>query len=194
MPRLIDLWEQIARRAMKIIPVEAGSIIGYAVRRYPNRSITGNDGFTVVKGEPLMELHLDSRLIEARTAGFSAHQRILYLRRELIAGLRGFAHLVKTDPTLAEIRGVWAFTLLNRGVEPLGFTVVDVPPNFTRWITTLYMKRLLSAYHPEHEGRLQQREEELVTKEIFMSRSMLLSRYGEERRKGRAQPQASSAE
>lgn len=194
MPRLIDLWERIARRAMGIRPVAGGSVVGYSIRRYPGRGFTSADGTAVQKGDPVIELHLDSRQIEARTAGATTHGRVLFLRKEMIAGLRAFAGLVKTDPALAQTRGIWAMTLIHRGVEPLGFTVTDLPPGLLRSLSDRYMKMLLRVYHPEHEGRLQQREEELVSKEIFMSQAVLLSRYGEERPKGRMRPKASPDE
>jgi hypothetical protein len=194
MPRLIDLWERIVRRAMGIKPVTEGSVVGYAIRRYPGRSLTTPDGVSLRRGDPVIELHLDSRQIEARTAGATAHGRVLFLRREMLAALRAFAGLVRTDPALARTQGIWALTLMHRGVEPFGFTVIDVPPSLWRSLADRYLKLLLKVYHPEGEGRLHQREEELVAKEIFMPQAVLLSRYGEERRKGRTQPEASSGE
>jgi hypothetical protein len=185
MPPLIDLWDRLARKAMGIRPAAEGSALGYTIRRYPGRSLTSDDGVTVRRGEPVIELHLDSRLIREQTAGATAHGRIIYLRREFMNGLRAFAHLVSTDPALAQTRGIWAITLLHRGVDMFGFTVIDLPPSPTRWLTDRYMKMLLANYHPDHDERLHQREEELVSKEIFLSKERLLERYGEGRRKER---------
>lgn len=193
MPRLIDLWDRLARKALGVRSVAEDSVIGYVIRRYPGRSLTGSDGATLCRGELVIELHLNSRLLAAKTAGATTHQRVLFLLRELIAGLRAIARLARSDPDLASVRGVWGLTILNRGVEPLGFTVVDMRPGLIRWMTALYLKWLLSAYHPDGPERLHQREEALVPRELFMSTGMLLSRYGEERRRER-QPKASSDE
>lgn len=178
MPRLIELWDRIARKAIGVRPVAEGSVIGYAIRRYPGRSLTNADGSTLTRGEPVMELHLDSQLLAQKTAGATAHRRIIFLLRELRTALQIMAQLARNDPKLANTRGLWGLTLLHRGFEPLGFTVVDLPPGLTQRITTLYLKWLLAAYHPDGEERLHQREEELVPKELFLSREELLARYG----------------
>ncbi|MFZ5827020.1 MAG: YkoP family protein [Bacillota bacterium] len=193
MPRLIELWDRLARKALGVRPLGESTVVGYAIRRYPGRSLTAADGTVLARGEPVIELHLDSRLLAAQTAGANTHQRVLFLLREVIAGLHVIARLVRSDPALAKVRGVWGVTILNRVVDRLGFTVVDLTPGFTRWITTRYLKWLLSSYHPDGEERLHQREEELVPREIFMSTETLLSRYGQERSRLR-QPKPGSDE
>ncbi|MFZ5816442.1 MAG: YkoP family protein [Bacillota bacterium] len=193
MRRLIHLWDPIARKLMGIRPTAPGSIAGYSIRRYPGRSLTGADGSRIRRGERVLEVHIDSRLLEERTAGLTAHQRSLYLRREMIAGLQAYARLLSADPALEDVRGLWALTLIHRGVDLLGFTVIDLPGGLTRWLSTLYLKWILAAYHPDGDDRLHQREEALVPKEIFMSREVLLSRYGQERRRER-KPKVNKAE
>lgn len=193
MARLIDLWDPLARRLMGIRTVAEGSVVGYAIRRYPRSSLSDGHGATVQKGEPVIELHLDSRQIQAKTAGATAHQRILFLRREVLAALRLLAQQLKTDPDLNRTRGVWAFSFIHRGVEFLGFTVIDVEPSPFRSLTARYLRWLLASYHPDGDGRLEQREEELVPKEIFLSKERLLALYGAERRRER-QPKAEPAE
>lgn len=194
MARWIDLWEWVARRAMAIRPVTEGSVVGYTLRRYPGRPFSAPDGTRVSRGDLVIELHLDSRQIADRTRGATAHGRVIFMRREIIAALRAFARQVQTDPALVPTRGIWALTLIHRGVEPLGFTVTDLPPSPWRSLTDRYMRMLLTLYHPDRDERLHQREEELVSKEIFMSKPVLLHRYGEERRRDRTQPESRSGE
>jgi len=178
MIRLVRLWDRLARRFLAIRPAGEGAVLGYALRRYPGRGITMADGAALRRGDLVLELHLDSRLLAAETAGDTAHRRILRLRRELIADLRALTARVEGDPQLAAVKGLWGLTLLNRGVEFLGFTVADLPPGPGRALATWYMRLLLTAYHPEGGGRLQRRQEALVAKEIFLPMAVLLGRYG----------------
>lgn len=188
MPNLVRVWDQLARRLMAIQPAAEGSVLGFALRRYPGRGVTTADGSRLRRGDLVLELHLDSRLLAAGAGEATTHQRILRLRKAMLSGLRALAARVEQEPRLAEARGVWGLTILHRGVEFLGFTVSDLPPGIGRWLTTWYMRRLLIAYHPEGGDRLHHREEALVAKEIFLPREALLSLYGSGGRTRRERP------
>lgn len=193
MPGLIAHWDHFARKLLAVRPITEGSMLGYALRPYPHRALHAPDGTVLVRrGEPVIELHIDSRLIAERTAGASAQQRVLTLRREMLSGVRTLATQVKTVPHLADVRGLWGLTLLYRPMALYGFTVTDLPPGLWRWLTTRYMRLLLITYHPDGEERLVDHEEELVAKEIFLGREELLRKFGGDR-EGRRQ-QGRSAE
>lgn len=174
-------WDQFARRLMGVRPVSPGSMLGYALRRYPHRELRTPDGEVLLRrGDLVIELHIDSRLIAAQTSGASAHQRVLALRRDMLKGMRNLAALVRTDPRFAEVRGLWGLTLLYGPMSHYGFAVVDLAPGLWQWLSTRYMRLLLAAYHPDGEERLAGREEKQVAKEIFLGREALLHRFGRE--------------
>lgn len=179
MDSLITTWDRIARKLMGIRPAAEGAVVSYALRRYRGRTLTTAEGFQLRSGDQVLELHLDSRLLAERTAGASPHRRSMLLRREMLVGLKALAKLTATDPKLAHVQGVWGLTLFHRGVEFFGFTAVELPPGLGRNLTTWYMRQLLAAYHPAGTDRLQQREESLIAKQIFLPRPLLLTRYGE---------------
>lgn len=184
MQRLIRAWDRLVRKLLFIRPVREGGVLGYSLRRYPGRGVVTPTGARLRRGDLVLELHLDSRLLAESTAGDTAHKRILRLRRTLLADLRELALQVEADPRLAGAAGLWGLTLLHRGVGFLGFTVAEPEPGPGGRLATWYMRLLLTAYHPEGEDRLQQREEELVAREIFLPMAEFRTRYGSKARGG----------
>ncbi|MEW8978014.1 MAG: hypothetical protein AB2385_06370 [Symbiobacterium sp.] len=175
---VIRAWDRLARNLFSIRPARDGGVLGYALRRYPGRGMVTVGGATLRRGDLVLELHLDSRLLAAETADESTHHRILRLRRTLLADLRALARQVESDPRLGRAAGLWALTVLHRGVGALGFTVAEPRPVPFGRLSTWYMRLLLAAYHPDGNRRLQQRRPELVAREIFLPMAEFRARYG----------------
>lgn len=184
MRRLIRAWDRLVRKLLAIHPVREGGVLGYSLRRYAGRGLETATGVRLRRGDLVLELHLDSRLLAESTGDDTAHKRILRLRRILLADLRELARQVEADPRLAAAAGLWGLTLLHRGVGFLGFTVAEPDPGAGGRLATWYMRLLLTAYHPEGEDRLQHREEELIAREIFLPMAEFRARYGSRARGG----------
>ena len=188
MRRLVRTWDRLVRRFLGIRPVRPEGVLGYAVRRYRGRGIALPDGPGLRPGDLVLELHLDSRRLAEATAGDGAHRRILWLRRTLLADLRALARAAESDPSLARAAGLWGLTLLHRGVDALGFAVAEPAAGPFSRLATWYMRLLLAAYHPEGAGRVQQREEALVAREIFLPMDRLRAMAGPARSAAPAEP------
>ncbi len=173
MRRLVRTWDRIVRRFLGIRPARPEGVLGYALRRYRGRGIVAQDGAALRPGDLVLELHLDSRRLAEATAGASPHRRILWLRRALLADLRALARAAESDPALAKATGLWGLTVLHRGLDALGFAVSAPASGPFGRLATWYMRRLLAAYHPDGAGRLQQRDEALVAREIFLPMARL---------------------
>jgi len=176
--RLIRSWDRLVRKLLSIRPVREGGVLGYRLRRYRGCGVETATGARLRRGDLVLELHLDSRLLAESTAGDNTHRRILRLRRTLLGDLRELAHQVENDPRLGSAAGLWGLTVLHRGVGFLGFTVAEPQAGVGGRLSTWYLRLLLTAYHPEGWERLQQREEELVAREIFLPMSEFRARYG----------------
>lgn len=178
MRRLVRTWDRLVRRFLGIRPARPDGVLGYAVRRYRGRGIAVEGGASLRRGDLVLELHLDSRRLTEKTAGQSPHRRILWLRRTLLADLRALARAVESDPALAGAAGLWGMTVLHRGVDALGFAVAEPAACFVGRLATWYMRGLLAAYHPEGTGRVAQRTEALVAREIFLPMERLRALTG----------------
>jgi peptidoglycan/xylan/chitin deacetylase (PgdA/CDA1 family) len=106
--------------------------------------------------------------------------------RALVRGLRlvkqGFGDLARVlehDPKYHDVQVVVATTLMNRGMEMLGFHVEGLPDTRKTRRLQRYMRFLMGLYHPEGFSRLHHGRHNLELKLIWMTRDELIARYGE---------------
>ncbi|MBE3596434.1 MAG: polysaccharide deacetylase family protein [Hydrogenibacillus sp.] len=189
--RLYFAYEDVHRRVFRYRPLMGRhGFLFYEKKRYPGPDVEV-DGTFVRHGEVGLNLHFNNRLLfRALTSGAGDLKRIIALKREAEVALRLLARFV--DERMPEVRGVFGYSALHRGIKPFGFAVKPMRPTPYLSLSSAYMRTLLALLHPEGAGRLKT-EGDLEPHWVVMPRAVLLSRYGrkadrrnDERHEGRA--------
>ena len=173
-------WERAFIRLFHVKPVDPdNTFLQIRLREYTDSTpITLEDGEVFAKGDQILELHLnnDTLLELGRTSRNSTHLAIQMIKR-MRALLPQITHLIEHDPDYRNVKGLYGITLINRGPQQLGFTVLDLPKGPFTLITKLYLKLLMYVVHPKGKERLKTKAELLVPKIIAISVKELEHRY-----------------
>lgn len=129
-------------------------------------------------GLPTLDLHIQNESVIAVSATDDnrALIRALRLTKE---GFKDLARMLQHDGKLANVRAVMATTLMNRGMEMLGFHVEDLPDTPQKRQLKRHMYFLMGLYHPEGFRRLKQGHKALEVRLIWMTREEMIERYGD---------------
>ena len=177
--RLCDPVYRWARR-FDFEDIGGTNVFRIRVRRFKGPDFVLPNGEALRRGEWVGILHLYNVRIQELLKGIrSENRRTLLMAREAKGSLPGLAQFVRDDPRGQRIKALIGVTLLNRGVEPLGFHVKPVPD--TRWyrFRNWYMLRILSFCHPDGSQRLKRRRDALVLKRVILLKDELFRRYGQ---------------
>jgi len=178
------LWERCFHALFRLesaIPGDAKSFLFYRITSYHGQSIPLNDeGEALKDGDKIVELHMNNELLyEFGRKARSPMQLAIQLIRAMERTMPQLAASVLQRSDASSIKAVVGTSMVNRGVEQFGFTVVELPKGLFAVATRLYLKVLLSVIHPQGKDRLGQRAEMLVPKMIALSTKELTRRYGE---------------
>ena len=168
------LWQALHR--VRPVPGAPEGLLRIDFARYHGRPITLPDGTRIQRGDRIGELHINNRAI-ARLAPDGRALRLLPL---FAASFRALAAWSREPGFPADLRAIYAFTLLGRASGRLGFTLRERPPTLHTRLDRFFMTGLLALYNPGGTGRLRQGSTYgSFPVEIWMSRGELLRRYGE---------------
>ncbi|MGZ4113224.1 MAG: polysaccharide deacetylase family protein [Tumebacillaceae bacterium] len=179
---VVALWMQWETLFAKLYGVktfdEQNPFLHYRVRKYQGSPISLEDGTEIRKGDKIAELHLDNEML----LHFSAHARssmkvAIQMIRHMAPLMPLVAERFACDPEFADVKGIYGVTIINRGVQQFGFTVLELEKSVFSFFTNLYLKLLLSVLHPSGKQRLRERTEKLVPKMIIVTRAELIRRY-----------------
>ncbi len=158
--------------------LEGSNIWRVALRRYRGKSRQLPDGTNVLKGDLLLELHLNNDFLADSAHGCASLERtVTKAAKEVRQSLPLLARLLKEDARYREVKAVFGITILNRAAWRFGFTVYDLEPGIFTVLTRCYEKMILSIYHPEGPGALKKYRQEMLPKYVMMSKDELLRRY-----------------
>lgn len=149
------------------------------VRPYAGPALDLPNGETVRGGDWVGILHLYNLRLQQLLQGIgSENRRVLLVRREVQRSLPGLAEFVHNHPGGRRIKALVGVTLLNRGVEPLGFFVTPLEDSAWYRFKNQYMRLFVRLCHPDGGRRLRGTKKPLELKRVVMSLEELLSRYG----------------
>lgn len=175
--RFWPFWERITLLVHPTTPIPhaTASIFEVQFIRWPGRPITLPDGTRVAKGDRVVELHLNNRMLASIMTHTNSRPLLLHRMED---DLRAFAAWSKTPQFPPEIRAVYGFTLLSRAAPRLGFTTRARPHTMRHWLDRLFIMGLLALYSPQGTERLQQGTTyRSYPEEVWMSLHELLRRY-----------------
>lgn len=188
----LGLWQcgdQIYRRMRRFDyqDLQGNNVFRVRVRRYEGPVVPLPDGDEVRQGDCVGFLHLYNIRLQRLIRDIkSENRRVLVVAREVQRSLPELAEFVRSHPRGERIKALIGVTLLNRGVEPLGFTVSNLPD--TRWyrFKNWYMRLLVTLCHPDGRNRLHRGHQALTLKRVVMTMEELFRRYGN-RQNGKVQ-------
>lgn len=173
-------WDSIYQRCTRLRYVEKGNnIFRIVLLRYRGEPLITSDQRVINPGDLIVKLHIHNYYFATLCKGIKDDLRqALLLRRHIMLSLPKLAAYLERLERREEIKGIVGTTMLHKGVEPLGFSISDVPMTwffrYKRW----YLRLMLRIIHPEGKRRMQSWKQEMPLKRVYMSKDQLLGRYG----------------
>ena len=173
-------WDSIYQRCTRLRYVEKGNnIFRIVLLRYRGEPLITSDQRIINPGDLILKLHIHNYYYATLCKGIKNDLRLaLLLRRHILLSLPKLAAYLERLERQEEIKGIVGTTMLHKGVEPLGFSISDVPMTwffrYKRW----YLRLMLRIIHPEGKRRVQSWKQEMPLKRVYMSKDQLLGRYG----------------
>ncbi|MCL6598379.1 MAG: polysaccharide deacetylase family protein [Alicyclobacillus macrosporangiidus] len=183
---LIRLWRVIEYLFTIVHHVrDVNSVFRFGLVRWWLGERRDADGRVVVRdGAIALDIHFQNDSVIT----FATENPRVLLRglREAREGFHDIALTLMHDPRYRDVEVVFAITLINKGMDMLGFHIEDLPPTFTNRFLMAYMSFLLGMHHPEGFSRLRRGAQPLEMRLMWMTREELFERYGslEARRRG----------
>ncbi|WP_054939623.1 polysaccharide deacetylase family protein [Paenibacillus ihuae] len=176
------VWEQCFQFMFRIKTIApADPFLHYRLRKYQGDPVQMDNGERLVKGDKIIELHIDNRqLFELGVHSRSSAQLAIRMIRRMEKDLPVLAERIAEDVDLAEAKALYGVSMLNRGPEKFGFMVLDLPDGWFARSTKFYLSILLSVIHPAGGARLKVRSEVLVPKMMLMPVSQLLDQMNKQ--------------
>ncbi|MBX5436392.1 MAG: polysaccharide deacetylase family protein, partial [Alicyclobacillaceae bacterium] len=177
---VVDFWALIEwgfTVVLRIRPVDAMFRVCPAVWRHGRRRDARTGQLLVDDGNAALDLHIQNDTVTALSTE-TDHRALVTVLRYTRDGLRNLARLLANHPDYGHVRVIMAKTLMNRGLELLGFHVEDVPRTWGTRIDEAYLRFLLGLYHPAGFRRLRQGLQPTKLKLVWITREELLALYG----------------
>jgi len=173
--RALEAW--FARRSgLRTLDDDPEALLAYNLYHHGGRPVA-LEGGTVHSGDLVLELHFRREALlpliaegDPRRAG----RALLRLGRRDLPRL---AAALEREPELREVRALHALTLFHRGIQHVGFQVVEMESALAcRWFS--WWHRLLMARDASTgAARVREHREKLVTRHIWFPREAFLRRY-----------------
>lgn len=171
--RLWEKWENFYAHQNKITRINAASLFRISKSKYHGPDLKDEQGVIWAQdGDIIGELHLDnSRLQMMQT---DSQKIAIEALRRVRGSLPLLADFIAKNPEYRDIRVLGGVTLLNRGIKGLGFSVQEIPVNFSvRRIGTI-QRMIMRVYSPQgtahHMTRLGDPKFVWVSRDSFLER------------------------
>jgi hypothetical protein len=165
----------------KLLRQDRITTIKVRLRRCRGRPVRLDDGSVVNPRDLILEIHLNNDWFLRNKDMMHQPGKVgLEFLAAFSEDLRYLAKQVNDEAFAPGIKAIHGRTLLRQGQgnQRLGFTVKDIPDSRWRQLSQFYLAGLRHAYYPERARRSLAKAKPLAKKEIWMSKSKLLERYG----------------
>jgi peptidoglycan-N-acetylglucosamine deacetylase len=158
-------------RLWRVRPVRPGALLQFGVSAYRGPTASLLDGTLVRRGERIVHLHLNNRILAAASGGEDVNPWTL-----VEAASRDLDDLARevASGRLGDVRAIRGVTVLASATRRLGFEVRPLPHNF-RWALVRQVLALVLASH-HHDGAKELDRGLPWPGEAWMSSRALLSR------------------
>nr|WP_063822110.1 hypothetical protein [Paenibacillus sonchi] len=153
-------------------------ICSVMLKKHRGKAIICQDSTVIHDGEWVGELHLDNGSILKLIKSEGSDRAALRTARMLRQSMRQINEAFESQSEFKQVKALLGITLLHRGItHGLGFEQQAMQPGLFRRMTTIYLRLLLSALHPEGKNRIGQRTDQLVPMLLIHSRASLKDRF-----------------
>jgi hypothetical protein len=176
---LWGVWDGIYQRCTRLRYIAKGqNIFRIVLLRYRGEPLTTSDNRIISSGDLIVKLHIHNYYFATLCRGVKDDRRVaLLLRRHILSSLPQLASYLASLQEVDKIKGIVGTTMLHKGVEPLGFSISDVPMNwffrYKRW----YLRLMIRIIHPDGKRRVRQWDHTMPLKRVYMSKEELFRRY-----------------
>ncbi|MBD2869873.1 YkoP family protein [Paenibacillus arenilitoris] len=155
------------------------------IKRHAGPSIICEDATMIRKGDWVGELHLhNASVLELLQTG-GADRTALKTARLARQSLEEISEAFERLPEFKQVKALIGVTLLHRGLtHGLGFEQHKMRSRGLEWLTTKYLRLLLTVLHPEGSRRMGKRAEKLVPMMLIHTRDSLTKRFSLNRNAG----------
>jgi hypothetical protein len=172
-----SIYYQLTR--LQYVDKESGNIFRIVVLQYDGDPLRTSDGVEILRGDKIARLHIHNcRLAQLLKGVNNENRMVLIVLREIRRSLPRLAQVIVHHPNFHEIKGLVGTTMLHRGAKPLGFDTAKMEEGWYQRFKTVFLKTMLTLFHPEGMKRLKRKPEQLIPKKVFISVEELLRRYG----------------
>jgi len=182
---LLWLWPLLDRIISKWLGIEPLrkdriSIISIELRRHRGQPIRLDDATMIVPEDLLVELHLNNAwfLHNRGKVTNSAGKVSWRVSLSFAEDLKYLAGQLAERRFRAEISALHGITTLYSPAQRLGFTVKELPQGLRKRLTTFYLSGLRQIHYLGGSKEYTTPRKPPVLKEVWMSRSTLVERYG----------------
>ncbi|WP_172798903.1 polysaccharide deacetylase family protein [Paenibacillus sp. FJAT-26967] len=172
-------WERLFHRLYGVQPADPHNrFLHYRLLTYRGQELPLGDGERIRPGDLVAELHLGNEwLYEANARSGSVMQLAVHMIRAMESTMPVLAECLLGEDAPAGIKGVYGISMIHRGTERFGFTVLPLKNGLWRWVTTRYLHVLMGMLHPGGFRRLQINKNQLEPRIIAMSAVHMRQRY-----------------
>jgi peptidoglycan-N-acetylglucosamine deacetylase len=177
---LIALWQIVEFMFTKIyhvLTINAIFRISRTIWRHGLRTSDSGD-LLIEDGVAAIDLHFQNETLIAISSASDNRAPVKALRL-VRSGFTDLARVIEFHPDYRDVQVISAMTLMNRGIEMLGFHVEDPEESKENRRLQAYMRFLMGMYHPLGFRRLRQGTKDLTLKLVWITREELLERYGQ---------------
>ncbi|RAP75552.1 polysaccharide deacetylase family protein [Paenibacillus montanisoli] len=172
-------WERVFNVLFRVKSAGDDSIFHLRLVSYPGRTLELTDGRRIEHKDPVIELHFDNhKLLKMMTESRSMMHVAIMLIREVQKGMPKLAQQLTGNKEYEHAKGLYGVSMINRGAEQFGFSVLPIPKGLFDVSTRLYLKLLLRVLHPSGKKRLSEQGSRLDPRIIAMSMEEFWHRYG----------------
>ncbi|MFY0545706.1 YkoP family protein [Brevibacillus sp. H7] len=177
--RLWGAWDTIYQRCTRLRYIEKGNnIFRIVLLRYRGEPLVTADNRIIQTGDLILKLHIHNYYFATLCQGVTDDLRVvLLLRRHILKSLPQLAAYLSTMEEVDQIKGIVGTTMLHKGVEPLGFSISDVPMSWFFHYKRWYLRLMVRLIHPEGKDRVQRWDQIMPLKRVYMSKEELFRRY-----------------
>lgn len=148
------------------------------LKKHRGQPIICQDSTVIRHGEWVGEIHLDNEMVVRLIQSEGSDRAALQIARLLRRSMQQIHEAFENQSEYRQVKGLLGITLLHRGlIHGLGFEQRAMKSGFFRWFTTVYLRLLLSALHPDGRERVSRRTEKLVPMQLIHSRASLKNRF-----------------
>lgn len=182
MSTIIQTWSILDKlyylcSRLQLVDQHEQNIFRVRLLTYRGPSLSLEDGTTIHSSDILLKIHLHNCLLMREMQHIQNDvKRALYVYHRVEESLPGLAQYLANHPDQEKIKGLLGITMLNRGVKPLGFQVIDISNPVYKTFKELFLIPMFILLHPN--GKLKcLKKGNLTPKYLVMSKERLLDRY-----------------